>query len=45
MYATSPTTPSGALSVSALTYRTPLQALIDTVDEIRDLLGNLGGAR
>ncbi|KOX21827.1 IclR family transcriptional regulator [Saccharothrix sp. NRRL B-16348] len=45
VYATSPTTPSGALSVSALTYRTPLRALIDAVDEIRDLLGNLGGAR
>lgn len=45
VYATSPTTPSGALSVSALTYRTPLQALVDAADEIRDLLGHLGGAR
>jgi DNA-binding IclR family transcriptional regulator len=45
VYATSPVTPSGALSVSALTYRTPLQALVDAVDEIRGLLGHLGGAR
>jgi DNA-binding IclR family transcriptional regulator len=45
VYATSPAMPSGALSVSALTYRTPLQALVDAVDEIRGLLGPLGGNR
>ncbi len=41
VYATSPTTPSGAVSVSALTYRTPLRTLVDAVDEIRALLGPL----
>lgn len=45
VYATSPTTPSGALSVSALAYRTPLRVLVDAVDEIRDLLGRSGGTR
>lgn len=42
VYATSPAAPSGALSVSALTYRTPLRTLIDAVDEIRAALGPLG---
>ncbi|WP_327699302.1 IclR family transcriptional regulator [Streptomyces sp. NBC_00459] len=42
VYATSPATPSGAVSVSALTYRTPLRALVDAVDEIRARLGALG---
>jgi DNA-binding IclR family transcriptional regulator len=42
VYATSPVTPSGALSISTLAYRTPLQALVDAVAEIRDLLGPLG---
>ncbi|WP_405875613.1 MULTISPECIES: IclR family transcriptional regulator [unclassified Streptomyces] len=42
VYLTSPTTPSGAVSVSALTYRTPVSALVDAVDEIRALLGPLG---
>ncbi|WP_330293010.1 IclR family transcriptional regulator [Streptomyces sp. NBC_00576] len=41
VYATSPTAPSGAVSVSALTYRTPLRTLVDAVDEIRTLLGPL----
>ena len=41
VYATSPTTPSGAVSVSALAYRTPLHTLVDAVDEIRELLGPL----
>lgn len=41
VYATSPATPSGAVSVSALAYRTPLRALVAAVDEIRDLLGPL----
>jgi IclR family transcriptional regulator, acetate operon repressor len=43
VFLTSPTTPSGALSISALTYRTPLGALVDAVDEVRGLLGPLGG--
>ncbi|MFF4771243.1 IclR family transcriptional regulator [Microtetraspora fusca] len=45
VYATSPTLPSGALSVSGLTYRTPLQALVDAVEDIRALLGELGEPR
>ncbi|MER6325301.1 IclR family transcriptional regulator [Streptomyces coelicoflavus] len=42
VYATSPAVPSGAVSVSALTYRTPLRTLVDAADEIRVLLGPLG---
>ncbi|MFF3332968.1 IclR family transcriptional regulator [Streptomyces sp. NPDC002888] len=42
VYATSPTTPSGAVSISALAYRTPLATLVDALDEIRALLGPLG---
>ncbi|NEC85519.1 IclR family transcriptional regulator [Streptomyces sp. SID12501] len=45
VYATSPTTPSGAVSISALTYRTPLHILVDAVGEIRELLGPLGRTR
>ncbi|GAA3880717.1 IclR family transcriptional regulator [Streptomyces lacrimifluminis] len=45
VYATSPTTPSGAVSVSALTYRTPLRTLVDAVGEMRELLGPLGRTR
>lgn len=41
VHATSPTSPSGAVSVSALTYRTPLRSLVDAVDEIRAALGPL----
>jgi IclR family acetate operon transcriptional repressor len=44
VYLTSPGTPSGAVSLSALTYRTPLGALVDAVAEIRGLLGAMGGA-
>ncbi|GAA0241359.1 IclR family transcriptional regulator [Cryptosporangium japonicum] len=39
VYATSPATPSGAISISALTYRTPLATLTDAVDEVRHALG------
>ncbi|MER5211718.1 IclR family transcriptional regulator [Streptomyces sp. NPDC002838] len=42
VYATSPAGPCGALSISALAYRTPLRTLIDAVDEIRAALGPLG---
>ncbi|MFM9458064.1 IclR family transcriptional regulator [Streptomyces europaeiscabiei] len=42
VFLTSPTVPSGAVSVSALAYRTPLAALVDALDEIRALLGRLG---
>ncbi|GIH65113.1 IclR family transcriptional regulator [Microbispora siamensis] len=45
VYATSPVLPSGALSVSGLTYRTPLRALVDAVEDIRALLGHLGEPR
>ncbi|MEV3909982.1 IclR family transcriptional regulator [Streptomyces canus] len=41
VYGTSPTVPSGAVSVSALAYRTPLRTLVDAVEEIRDALGPL----
>lgn len=44
VYLTSPVTPSGAVSVSALAYRTPLSVLVDAVEEIRRLLGRLGEA-
>jgi IclR family acetate operon transcriptional repressor len=44
VYATSPRTPSGAVSVSGLTYRTPLPVLVNAVDEIRGVLGQLAGA-
>ncbi len=42
VYLTSPTVPSGAASVSALTYRTPLNVLTTAVDDIRAMLGDLG---
>jgi DNA-binding IclR family transcriptional regulator len=42
VYGLSPSTPSGALSLGALTYRTPLGMLIDAVEEIRDVLGPMG---
>ncbi|MFC7107640.1 IclR family transcriptional regulator C-terminal domain-containing protein [Nonomuraea rubra] len=34
-YLTSPTVPSGAISVSGLAYRTPLRKLVDDVPAIR----------
>ncbi len=40
VYLTSPTRPSGAISVSALAYRTPLQELIDALPEIREIVGS-----
>ncbi|MEU9786532.1 IclR family transcriptional regulator [Streptomyces phaeochromogenes] len=42
VYATSPMPPSGALSISALAYRTPLETLVGALDEIRAVLGPLG---
>jgi DNA-binding IclR family transcriptional regulator len=45
VYATSPTVPTGAVSVSALAYRTPLKSLIDAADEFHELLGPLGKPR
>lgn len=39
VFLTSPTIPSGAVSISALAYRTPLATLIDALDEIHVLLG------
>lgn len=45
VYALSPGTPSGALSISALTYRTPLSTLVGAVDEVRGVLGRLGESR
>lgn len=43
VHALSPTVPCGAVSVSALAYRTPLRALTGRVHEIRELLGPLNG--
>lgn len=42
VYPTSPTIPSGAVSVRAPAYRTPLATLIDALAEIRTILGPLG---
>jgi DNA-binding IclR family transcriptional regulator len=44
VHLTSPTVPSGAVSVSALAYRTPLQALVEAVDEIRSRVERVGQA-
>lgn len=41
VYATSSVTPSGAVSISALAYRTSSQTLVDRVAELRDTLGPL----
>jgi IclR family acetate operon transcriptional repressor len=38
VYLSSPTEPSGAISVSALAYRTPLSALIDDLPAIRSIV-------
>lgn len=38
-FLTGPHTPSGAISVSALAYRTPLSTLLESVDTIHDLSG------
>lgn len=38
VYLTSPTEPSGAISISALAYRTPLQHLIDELPVIRAII-------
>lgn len=44
VFLASPTVPTGAVSISALTYRTPLSALVDSVDDILRGLGPLAGA-
>lgn len=38
VWLTSPSQPSGAISVSGLTYRTPVSALVKAADEIRDIV-------
>jgi IclR family acetate operon transcriptional repressor len=43
VFATSPAEPSGAVSISALTYRTPVASLLDAVEDVRRALGALGG--
>lgn len=43
VYATSASVPSGAVSVSALAYRTPLPDVLGRTDEIREALGPLRG--
>jgi len=45
VFLASPRVPTGAVSISALTFRTPLAALVDSVDEIRRELGPLGQGR
>lgn len=42
VFLTSPAVPSGAVSVSALSYRTPLPVLVEAVEDIRAELGPLG---
>jgi IclR family acetate operon transcriptional repressor len=42
VFLTSPSVASGAVSISALAFRTPLSTLVDAVPVIRDLLGVLG---
>jgi len=42
VFLTSPVIPTGAVSVSALTYRTPLASLAECVEDIRRDLGPLG---
>lgn len=39
-YLTGPSAPSGAISVSALTYRTPTASLVGEIDTIRRLGGS-----
>lgn len=41
VFGSSPSIPSGAVSISALTYRTPLKTLLDELPAIRSILGNL----
>lgn len=45
VFLTSPSAPSGALSISALAYRTPLSALVEALGVVRGLLGPMGEAR
>ena len=40
VFLASPRTPSGAVSISALAYRTPLARLVQAVDEVRYVLGS-----
>ena len=42
VYLTSPSAPSGAISVSGLTYRMPISELTARVEEMRAILGPLG---
>ena len=45
VYLTSPTVPSGAISISCLAYRTPLQTLVDDLPAIRAIVADPGGPR
>ncbi|WP_217645652.1 IclR family transcriptional regulator [Microbacterium sp. cf046] len=42
VFLTSPSAPSGAVSVSAIAYRTPMTELISRVDDVRLIIGALG---
>lgn len=44
VHLTSPVTASGAVSISALTYRTPLTQLVEAADEIRAIIADDGAA-
>jgi IclR family acetate operon transcriptional repressor len=41
VFGSSPSIPTGAVSISALTYRTPLKTLLDDLPAIRNIFGNL----
>lgn len=42
VFLASPTVPTGAVSISAVAYRTPLQALVDAVPRIRQVVDSQG---
>ena len=45
IYLSSPTAPAGAVSLSALAYRTPLSTLLESVEEIRAIIAETTGIR
>jgi IclR family transcriptional regulator, acetate operon repressor len=42
IYLTSPSTPVGAISISALDYRTPITSLVEALPEIQQIVASLG---
>ncbi|KQR51772.1 IclR family transcriptional regulator [Leifsonia sp. Leaf336] len=45
VYLSSPTRPSGAISVSAVAYRTPLETLVEAAEDIRRIVAQTNGGR